>query len=287
MRYLTLLFVLFLAPATAPELSAQDLGQRKAAIVAEGYQLYRLEQAAWNATDLVQEQSDSIIAAVGGYVTYVEGDFTHCTFYDQEEIPNVLVSLSFDSTFNPRAAVMDYSPRQLTKEELRLVTLRSVGIKALQRDTSVVMYKNTSLNFVPLVYEGVPKMYVLTGPKVSGVVVFGNDYLVTYNNDDQATSVRKLHNNIIPVDYEVDGKPTSATVHSHNKSTGALMTPTDICTLLLYGPFTEWETHQVMSEEYLNIWDLKKQSLVVITRKALKKIEKHQKKRGKKRKRNN
>ena len=278
-----MLFILFLAPAFAPKILAQDIGAQKQAIVAEGFELYRLEKAAWNATDMVREQGEGIMEKVGGYITYTEEEVTHCTFYDQQEPPQVLVSLAFDTSFSPAVAISDYTPRPLTEQESRLTQLRENGIAALQQDTSLRSYENTSFNLVPLVYQGEAKMYVLTGPQVTGVVVFGNDYLVTFDAADQATGVRKLHQNIIPVEYEKDGKPTSESIHSHTEQTGALMTPTDICTLLLYGPYTEWKTHQVISQEYLNVWDLEKRSLVLISRKALDKINKHQKKAKRKR----
>lgn len=279
----TLLLLLLFAPAFAPKVQAQKIEQEKAAVVAEGYELYRLEKAAWNATDMVREQGEGMMEKAGGYITYTEDELTHCTFYDQQEPPQVLVSLAFDTSFSPAVAITDYTPRALTEQERRLTELRAKGIVALRQDTSLRSYENTSFNLVPLVYQGVAKMYVLTAPQVSGVVVFGNDYLVSFDANDEVNELRKLHRNIIPVEYEKDGEPTSESIHSHAEATGALMTPTDICTLLLYGPYTEWKTHQVISKEYLNVWDLQKRSLVLISRKALKKIDKHQKKMKKKR----
>ncbi|MEM6772692.1 MAG: hypothetical protein AAF597_19090, partial [Bacteroidota bacterium] len=228
-RYPLLLFVLALAPAAAPSLIAQTIEEQKQAVVAEGFALYRLEKAAWNATDIVQAQDEGIADNIGGYITYSDGGLTHCTFYDQQTPPQVLVSLAFDSTFNPAVAVTDYTPRSLTEQELRLTQLRQEGIKALQQDTSLRSYENTSFNLVPIVYAGVPKMYVLTGPQVSGVVVFGNDYLVTFDDEDKAAKVEKLHSDIIPVPYEKDGQPIEDVIPAHTDPDRALMTPTDIC----------------------------------------------------------
>lgn len=285
MIYRTLLLVLFLAPAFAPPCFAQSIDKQKEEALRLGHLLYRLEKAAWNGTDLVRAQAPEMMEDIGGYITYPDGDLTHFTFYDRADPPGVVASLTFDSTFSNEVAVSDYSPRPLTSEELRLMRIRASGGTVLQQDTSVRVYKNTNLNLIPLVDDGQAKMYVLTGPQVSGVVVFGNDYLVSYDGNDNATKVRPLHQNIIPIEYETEGEPTKVSFHNHNESTGPIMTATDICTLLLYGSFTGWERHQVISEEYMSVWSISQKGLGVISRDVLEKISNDQEKREKKRNR--
>ncbi|MBK8496280.1 MAG: hypothetical protein IPL50_15685 [Chitinophagaceae bacterium] len=65
------------------------------------------------------------------------------------------------------------------------------------------------------------------GPKVSDVVVFGNDYLLTFNNDLELLEKKTLHRNIIPINYgkenesaQNEGKTTFGTMHSHLPETG-------------------------------------------------------------------
>lgn len=277
------LLVLILAPAFAPLSYAQSIDREKEEVLRMGHLLYRLEKAAWNGTDMVRAQAPEVMETVGGYITYPDGEFTHFTFYDRAEPPGVVASLSFDSTFNTEVAVADYSPRPLTEEELRLTVIRARGIIALQQDDSVLTYENTNLNMIPLVDKGQAKMYVLTGPSVSGVMVFGNDYLVAYDANDEATGVRSLHNNINPINYEVDGKPTKASIHSHNETTSRIITATDVCTLMLYGPYSGWDTHYVIGADYVSIWDVPKERLLVLTKNAWDKISKSQKKSEKKR----
>jgi uncharacterized protein YmfQ (DUF2313 family) len=87
-----------------------------------------------------------------------------------------------------------------------------------------------------------------------------------------------LHKNIIPIEYGDDesGAKQLGSMHSHLKSTGPFITPTDICTLMLYTPSAGWEWHYVMSKKYISIWNCKENSLLILTQKAWKQIQSHQ-----------
>jgi len=140
------------------------------------------------------------------------------------------------------------------------------------------MYENTNLNLIPLINGKDKKVYVITGPKNSGVVIFGNDYLLTFNKRDELVSKKRLHNNIIPVEYgdNQENQKIVSGVHSHLPETGDFMTATDICTLMLYAKYAKWETYNVVSEKYLNIWNCETNELKVVTMDALRKINEHQ-----------
>ena len=95
-----------------------------------------------------------------------------------------------------------------------------------------------------------------------------------------------IHKNILPIEYgkSVDGKELVGTVHSHLPETGEFITATDVCTLMLYGKFANWKTHNVVSKEYLNIWNCETNTLTVIPLNTLEKINKDQEKRNQKKK---
>lgn len=125
-------------------------------------------------------------------------------------------------------------------------------------------------------------MYILTGPKVGGVVIFGNDYLLMFDQHNTLVSRRTLHKNIIPPEYgkEKDKQQVGA-VHFHLPETGDFMTPTDVSTLLLYAGQTGWEQHYVVSEHDFSLWDVKTSHLISLTHEAMKKINEDQGKRHK------
>ena len=125
----------------------------------------------------------------------------------------------------------------------------------------------------------------MTGTEQNGVVIFGNDYLLTFDGDNNLKDRRQLHKNIIPINYggkEEEGKEIEGTIHSHLLETGDFITSTDICTLMLYEKFTKWKQHNVVSENYLNIWNCLTDQLVVIPMETIDKINKVQGKRRKK-----
>lgn len=163
--------------------------------------------------------------------------------------------------------------------------MRKKAQQLIRGDTFFLSYENTALNVIPFIYQGRQKVYVLTGPKKNGVVIFGNDYLLTLDANFDLLEKKRLHMNIISLNYgqkNEDGGKVVGAVHSHLPETGDCMTVTDVCTLLLYGRFTEWETHTVVSKNYISFWNCKNNTLFSITREAMDKINKDQEKRKKK-----
>lgn len=258
----------------------ENLLKKTEPIVAEGKLLYKSEMASWYGTDLFLENYKEK-NNIGGYFSYTENDTAKCIFFSKSEVPKVLGTISFDKTYNIKTAQTDFSERNFTKPENDLYEIRKLALQEIQSDTLFKIYENTSLNLVPLITEKEKKVYVLTGPKNNGVVIFGNDYLLTFDNKNKLISKKQLHKNIIPIEYgkvETDGKEIEATLHSHLPETGDFITATDICTLMLYEKFTNWKSHNVVSKKYLSIWDCKTDELNIILMDVIKKINKDQEK---------
>lgn len=267
----------FLLPFTLPTASAQGkLARQAAAIVAEARLLYRSEMASWHGSDLFLAQF-AARERIGGYLSYPTGEAgARCIFYSNDQpLPKVIGTIDLDDSLTEETAVIDLGERPLTPLEHDLYTLRTKTFQALK--TSYRSYENANPNVIPLIANGTRKVYVLTGPSVSGVVIFGNDYLFTFDKKNELTAQQKIHSNIIPIDYDNSStEPVTVSVHSHLESTGKFITPTDVCTLLMYGPYTTWKTHQVVSKKYVSIWDCRQQSLLILKRKAFERITQHQ-----------
>jgi hypothetical protein len=250
------------------EIVAQD-ARITDSIVAEGKKLYRSEMASWYGTDIFVERFADQRSNAGGYFSYTENELTKCIFFSKGETPKVLATITFDSTYNVKTARVDNSQRNFTPVENDLYTIRKLALQDINTDTLYKSYKNTNLNLIPLINNGQKKVYVLTGPSVSGVVVIGNDYLLTFSPDNQLLSRKRLHKNIIPINYKDEkDKEAFATMHSHLPETGDYITATDVCTLMLYSKFAKWEQHMVVSPNYMNIWNCHKNELVVVPMQA-------------------
>lgn len=253
-------------------------------IVAEGKLLYKSEMASWYGTDLFLENYKDR-ENIGGYFSYTDNELAKCIFFSKADKPKVIGTIAFDSTYDTKTANVILTEREFTKTENDLYEIRKLALTEINTDTLFKTYKNTNLNLIPLINGSDKKVYVLTGPQNNGVVIFGNDYLLTFDNNNKLLIKKQLHKNIIPVYYggkEDEDKKSVGAMHSHLPETGEFMTATDICTLMLYEKFAKWEQHIVVSEKYMNIWSCKTDQLTVIPRDVVDKINKDQEKRNKK-----
>jgi hypothetical protein len=253
-------------------------------IVAEGKLLYKSEMASWYGTDLFLENYKNR-DNIGGYFSYTENDISKCVFFSKSDNPKVIGTISFDSTYDVMTAKTDLSERDFTSYENDLFVIRKIALSEANSDTLFKTYNNTNLNFIPVIDGNEKKVYVLTGPQQNGVVIFGNDYLLTFDKNNKLTLKKQLHKNILAINYggkEEEGKQIEGAIHSHLPDTGDFITATDICTLMLYEKFAKWKTHMVVSKKYVNIWNCETDRLSVITMDADDKINNDQEKRNKK-----
>lgn len=254
-----ILITLLLLNTVWSSLRAQT--EELAEIAVEGANLYSSEMASWYGTDLALEKYPNLKDELGGYFSYTKGDSAICVFYSREEHPGVICAVSFDASYRLDKAKVVADRRAFTPEEAILYGMRAVAQQAIRTDTLFKHYKNTSLNIIPLVRNNVRKVYVLTGPSVSGVVIFGNDYLLTFDQQNKLTGTKKLHKDIMVLKYS---KPEDSvtTMHTHLPETGAFITATDICTLRLYEKFAGWKEHLVVSQTDVSLWNCEHDILV-------------------------
>lgn len=263
----------------------KNLTDKTQPIVAEGKLLYKSEMASWYGTDLFLENYKDR-TNIGGYFSYIDDEIAKCVFFSKAENPKVIGTISFDSTYTLKSAKIDLTERDFIQTENNLYQIRKIALDELNTNTDGLFkfYQNTNPNIIPLINGKEKKVYVLTGPKNNGVVIFGNDYLLTFDQNNKLVTKKQLHKNIIPIEYgnEEEGKEIEGTMHSHLPETGEFITATDICTLMLYEKFAKWKTHNVVSKKYLNIWNCETDQLTVITMDAIDKINKDQEKQNKK-----
>lgn len=276
-----LIFLLMLSTVSA---SAQKNPTEKARpIVAEGKLLYKSEMASWYGTDIFLENYKDQ-NNIGGYFSYTENQTSKCIFFSKAGQPKVIGTISFDSTYDVKTASVDLSERAFTSHEKDLYEIRAIALSLARSDTFFRTYDNTNLNFIPLINNNKKQVYILTAPQQPGVVIFGNDYLLTFNKKNKLAGKKRLHNNIIPISYgeEEEGTQIEGAMHSHLPGTGDFITATDICTLMLYAKFAKSKTHSVVSEKYLNLWNCETDRLTVIAMDAVKKMDEDQAKQKKK-----
>lgn len=259
-------------------LAASAFGQKSPTeevqpIVAEGKLLYKSEMASWYGTDLFLENYKNR-ENIGGYFSYTDHDISKCIFFSKSVNPKVIGTISFDSSYNVKTAKTDFAEREFTAYENEIHSIRKIALSEANTDTLFKTYKNTRLNFIPLIKGNEKKVYILTGPQQNGVVIFGNDYLLIFDENNKLLLKKRIHKNIIPVYYggkEEEGEQTTGTFHNHSAESSEFITATDICTLMLYEKIAGWKTHNVVSGKYFNIWNCETDQLTVITTERLRK----------------
>jgi len=245
-----------------------------------GKELYRSEMASWYGTDIFLDRFKEQRKNIGGYFSYKDSSFSKCIFFEKGENPQVLATIKFDSTYRIVNAQVDSAKRDFSGYERDIYVIRQLAVKEIGVDTLFKGYNNTRFNIVPLIVNGRKEVYVLTGPQNDGVVIFGNDYLLSFDEADILVGVRRLHKNIMPIEYgRESNQEVGITMHSHSPETGDYITSTDICTIMLYEKIAKWKQHIVMSKDYVSIWNCETNQLVMLTKQAWERIYKDQQER--------
>lgn len=187
-------------------------------------------------------------------------------FFSNGAYPRVIESISQDLASSDNIVFIDDNERDFTKYELDLFTIRQKALSEINSDTLFKEYSNSRLNIIPFIYNNIKKVYVLTGPQNSGVVILGNDYLLTFDQQNNLTLKKQLHANIIEIKYTSE-RENDLTWHTHLPETGPNITVTDVCTILLYEKFAKWKQHIVLSDELVTLWDCKKPGAATMSRK--------------------
>ena len=274
MRHLLTISLLFFTL----KLFCQNTEKLTRPIIEEGKRLYQSEMSSWHGTDLfLAKYKDK--ENIGGYFSYSENNENINVFFSKADTPKIIGTIKFDETFDLNKANLDLTERDFKSQENEIYSLRTKALHIIQKDTLFKHYQNTNLNLIPLLDKKENKVYVLTGPSINGVVIFGNDYLLTFDKKNNLKSAKALHKNIIPFEFK-KGDDIETTMHSHLPETVDFITATDICTLMLYGKAAGWKQHNVISKNYLNIWNINTDTLFVITLDAVKKINDDHKKRN-------
>ena len=255
-----------------PLLFAQNEVSEK--ILSEGKLLFRLEKGSWYGTDDMLARFKNKKDSVGGYLSYetIENKI-NTIFLSRFDSNEILVRYEFDSLPKPIPIRIDTLNHSVTDLEKNLISIRQNArdIASSNKDKFFSFYEKTSLNFIPVISNNERNVFVLTGPQVSGIVLIGNDYKLSYNNENELIQKEKIHHSILEFPYKSEEmKTTLSTYHSHVVT--EYISSTDICTLLLYKDYVDWNQHIVMSKKEVSIFNLDKESLLVMKKKAWDKI---------------
>lgn len=172
----------------------------------------------------------------------------------------MIAEITLDASHNLTETGIDVTERNFNAYETDLYEIRSKSEQHIRTDKLFKTYNNIQLKILPLIYKGKKKAYIVTGSKKTGMAVFGNDYRIDFDKDNKIVGVKRLHAEVTPIEYQNDNKEYNA-IHIHTKYAGDAMTVTDVFTLLMHWKYSNWETHMVVSEDYLSVLHLRSKDL--------------------------
>lgn len=237
--------------------------------------MYRLEAVSWEGTDILLSRFQNK-SQIGGYFAYQDGHGIRFVFVSsEEENGKIIAEMYFDNSLKPDLGTISIDSRDFSNLEKDIWTVRRFALDLAVKDTFFKKYQGVSYNVIPIVNQSEKKVYILSAGQKHGVVYFGNDYLLTFDDNNVLTSKKKFHNSVIQTEYGTskDGIIITGGAHSHLPALGQVISATDICTLMLYQKLTHWESYFVISADYVSIWDCKKNNLAVMTNEAFDKLQ--------------
>lgn len=272
MKKLLFFPILFTILAGPTACSQEQAGQEttvspRAAILAEGIMLYQLEITSWKSSEILREQQPDLMTQVGGYFSYPMAESGFKTVFISEANPALITAeIEFADLYHDEPARSAYVARPPTALEQEYLALRNDALERTADESFFTYYDNTANNLVPVIQEGEKRVYLLTSSKMPDYFIFGNDYLLTYDPAGKFLKREKLHQDFVTLKAQAEAvNGVVGTSHTHSGDSSEYITATDICNLLLYGEYTNWQQHYVVSESHISIWDLQKQDLVIMT----------------------
>jgi hypothetical protein len=248
-------------------------------ILKEGKLLLRLEKGSWYGTDDMLARFQNKKDSIGGYLSYeTENNLINTIFFSRFDSDKILVRYSFDSLPKVEPIKIDTLNNIASDLEKSLILIRqdAKDRASSNEDEFFTFYENTALNFIPVIKGKDRNVFVLTGPQVGGVVLIGNDYKLSYDKNNKFDEKMKIHNSILQFPYNSGDKENKTVKTFHSHIVTEYISSTDICTLLLYKNYVEWNKHIVISKKEVSIFDMENETLFTMKRKAWEKIAEHQ-----------
>ncbi len=251
-------------------------------ILTEATRLYVFEKLNWWGTDEylkhLYDKNDTRDWKSASSFTLVSNDVISVIFYKTD---TCILEYRYDMLTDNVDVVEEWRPLKESEmaERDRFNTLIA-ACNELQIPIYTYPQDKFSFNVDMIrIDENTTRVYFMMGALENNSVGFGNDFSVDFDDDNTVLGWRSYHHSFIPVNYA--NSASSTLIHSHTKD-NPYMTPTDLCTFMLYAYDLKPELNQlwVYSSLYKGffLFDAKSMSINFLSSKALKKINKHQEK---------
>lgn len=261
---ITLLFFNVLVGFTQPPPDAdvvKDIEKNDALTI--GTKLFELEQACRNGIQILGSEHQDI--KIHGFTAYEAGDSIKALFWREETNWQLVVAVfTFPKPIALDNYTVDTESRLPNDDELALIRVKKEASKALSKPGFFKNYQNCFLHPIILTYEDRYEAYVITVPNISTSLLFDNDYRIVYDLKANEVEREEINTNMqaVPSIIQLQRKKANYTEHKHPKSGPHGLTATDLCILMLYEPYVNWEEHRLESETGVSIFQLEDKVLL-------------------------
>ncbi|MDO3641423.1 hypothetical protein [Mucilaginibacter sp. L3T2-6] len=271
-KLFALISVLFVITINA-KAQKNELAKIADSIKAEGEMLYRSEWASGHATAIFKLKYPTKKLLSGGYLSYETKKGLTTIFFSTNEDPVVVATVKFRNGLDLSNYSIDTITRKFTENEKEFYTIRAEAAKDVLNDPLFQFYDHTSLNLIPVIKGGEKRVYVITAQTSPNEVLLGNDYLITFDKDNNIIKKTKLHNNLIPLGTGGED-PIKASSHQHLGETSPFITATDVCAFKMWKGKTTWVISFVSSIRYVSAWHFQDEFLEILTQDEFQEIMK-------------
>lgn len=235
-------------------------------IVTEAKRLLNARLVAKITDSWLKEQDSDQVFKAGGFFSYEEANGQKCIVFSNDDSPVVLATLWFTGNPQREKVTIDSTHRLFSVQERDLYSIKMQAQQLVVSNAGFKKEGNTCWNIIPFIDQDSRRVYVFADARSNGTVVFGNDYLLQFDEANQWQNTRALHQNTTPLNYreQKDDEPIT-TVHQHSGCAASCLTATDISTVMLYGKCANWKKHMVISKSHVSIWDCEKDELVTLS----------------------
>ena len=200
-------------------------------ILKEAYHLYLSEKINWWASDDYMERG-IYPPAKGSYVMF-EDSLAKVLFVADNDL------CVYEERYHLASKTTDYlTERRALSETEKQFCDRQVRLmgKLTESGMQVYAYPEDQASFnidVIRINDSITRIYLILGALANNLIPFGNDFSFDFDNNDSLIASREYHHSYIPISWE-NSQTIEHVTHSHTKD-NPYITPTDICTFVLYG----------------------------------------------------
>lgn len=254
-------FNLLAQPGPGMEIASQIKSQADPMKV--GTELYQIEVAARNAIQILGTYHQDI--KIHDYVSYMKNDTVNVVFWKEDADWYLVVAvISFPKPVSIDNYEVKTKSRLPEKDELTHIRIK----EDVQKSINLPFFKRYQNSFLqPIIFstDTTYEVHLINVPNLSTSILFGNDYLITYDKTGKQIEKRALDPNLVAVPsvIELKKKGENYTSHKHTKNATSEVTPTDICILLLYEPYVNWEEHRIETETSISTFKFGGGGLIV------------------------